>query len=60
MNNAEHQAAYRKRRTQERERMKGALETIDTRLEGNEKPLAVEIREVAREGLGLQIGRNKQ
>lgn len=35
------------------DRMKPALETIDTRLEGNTKPLAMEIRAIARKGLGL-------
>lgn len=48
---SERQRDYRQRKAAEPARMRDALERIIARLEGNEKPLAVEIRQIAREGL---------
>jgi hypothetical protein len=52
MTNAERQAAFRKRQVQREERMRLALRNILARLEGNDKSIAVEIRAMAKEGLG--------
>lgn len=49
--NAEHQRAYRERRQQRFERMSSSLSAILAKLDGNDKPLAVEIRKIAEEGL---------
>lgn len=48
---AEFQREYRQRQAERHERMREALRLIIERLMENEKPLAVEIRKIAVEGL---------
>lgn len=48
---AKHQHDFRERRKTERTRMIGALSAIIERLDGNDKPLAVELRAIAQDGL---------
>lgn len=47
----ERQRAFRHGQIDKLARRKVALEQILTRLDGNDKPLAVEIRRIAQEGL---------
>ncbi len=48
---AQAQKEYRERRAARIARMKSALDRIIARLDGNDKPLAVELRAIALEGL---------
>ncbi len=48
---AQAQREYRERRAARIERMRSALYRIIARLDGNDKPLAVELRTMAEEGL---------
>jgi CelD/BcsL family acetyltransferase involved in cellulose biosynthesis len=51
LTNAQKQAAHRVRRDAKMARMQTALESIVARLDGNTKPLAVEVHQIATEGL---------
>ena len=51
LTNAQKQAAHRARRDAKLARMQTALEAIAARLDGNTKPLAVEVHQIATEGL---------
>lgn len=51
MTAAKRQRDYRARQAEKIERMKSALDRIDERLAGNDKPLAVELRAIVAEGL---------
>ncbi len=51
MSNAKHQAAYRARQSDKLARRTAALQTILTRLDGNTKPLAAELRKIAEDAL---------
>ena len=51
MTEADRQKAYRIRKAERFDRMRAALELIGTRLAGNEKALAVELRAIVERAL---------
>lgn len=51
LTNAQHQAAYRKRKAARYTRMEAALKRIEAKLNGTTKPAALAILEIVREGL---------
>jgi hypothetical protein len=51
LSNTERQKAFQVRRSTMIENMRDALNRIIVRLDGNDKPLAVELREIAKSGL---------
>ncbi len=51
LTNAELQARYRARQTGKSKAMASSLQRIVDRLDGNDKPLAVELRAMALDGL---------
>ncbi len=48
---AQRQKRYRENRTKRDQRRQDALQAILAKLEGNDKPLAVELRALAQQGL---------